>query len=75
MVIIQQTLLIGIGMVGGYLARAGYLYRTLIPAGERRHGRAADGYRGNRSAYLSVYCLTLLVPALGVPLPDSSATR
>ena len=63
MVIIQQTLLIGIGMVGGTW-RELKLYRTLIPAGEKRLA-VLPMVSGKTVAYLSVYCLTLLY-VLGV---------
>ena len=63
LVIIQQTLLIGLGMVGGTW-RELKLYRTLIPAGEQRLA-VLPMVSGKTVAYLSVYCLTLLY-VLGV---------
>ena len=57
-VIIQQTLLIGIGMVGGTWRERG-LYKTLIPWGER-DSRSFRSSLGKSTAYLSIYCATLL---------------
>ena len=58
MVIIQQTLLIGIGMVGGTWRERG-LYKTLIPLGEKRLS-VIPIVLGKSTAYLSIYCATLL---------------
>lgn len=57
-VIIQQTLLIGIGMVGGTWRERG-LYKTLIPLGEKRLS-VIPIVLGKSTAYLSIYCATLL---------------
>lgn len=57
-VIIQQTLLIGIGMVGGTWRERG-LYKTLIPRGEKRLS-VIPIVLGKSTAYLSIYCATLL---------------
>ena len=57
-VIIQQTLLIGIGMVGGTWRERG-LYKTLIPWGEKRLS-VIPIVLGKSTAYLSIYCATLL---------------
>lgn len=57
MVIIQQTLLIGIGMVGGTWREKG-LYKTLIPNGERRMS-VLPIVLGKSAAFISVYCITL----------------
>lgn len=57
MVIIQQTLLIGIGMVGGTW-REKCLYKTLIPSGERRMS-VLPIVLGKSAAFISVYCITL----------------
>ena len=57
-VIIQPTLLIGIGMVGGTWRERG-LYKTLIPLGEKRLS-VIPIVLGKSTAYLSIYCATLL---------------
>ena len=57
-VIIQQTLLIGIGMVGGTWRERG-LYKTLIPRGEKRLS-VIPIVLSKSTAYLSIYCVTLL---------------
>lgn len=59
MVIIQQTLLIGIGMVGGTW-REQKLYNKLIPTGERRLA-VLPIILGKALAYLAIYCATLSV--------------
>ena len=77
MVIIQQTLLIGIGMVGGTW-REKRLYRTLIPAGEKRMS-VVPMVLGKSTAYLSIYCVTLLYilgfhyKLFGYPMNGSAA--
>lgn len=63
MVIIQQTLLIGIGMVGGTW-REKRLYQELIPPGERRMA-VLPMVLGKSFVYLTVYGVTLLY-VLGV---------
>lgn len=57
-VIIQQTLVLGIGMVGGTWRELG-LYKKLLPTGERRLA-TIPLVAGRSLAYLSVYCVTLL---------------
>ncbi len=59
MVIIQQTLLIGIGMIGGTWREQG-LYDKLRPAGERRMATLPI-VMGKAVTYLMVYALTLTV--------------
>lgn len=58
MVIIQQTLLIGIGMVGGTW-RERRLYRKLVPSGAERMS-VVPLVLGKSAAYVSIYTLTLL---------------
>ncbi|MEG1622244.1 MAG: ABC transporter permease [Alistipes sp.] len=55
-VIIQQTLLIGIGMIGGTWREFG-LYRKLVPPGERRLSTFPI-IMGKTMAYASVYAIT-----------------
>lgn len=57
MVIIQQTMLIGIGMIGGTWREFG-LYRRLIPAGRRRMS-TFPVVAGKAFVYASVYAVTL----------------
>lgn len=57
MVIIQQTMLIGIGMIGGTWREFG-LYRKLIPAGRRRMS-TFPVVAGKAFVYASVYAVTL----------------
>ncbi len=57
-VIIQQTLLIGIGMIGGTWREFG-LYRKLIPANRRRM-YTIPIVLGKALVYLSIYAVTLL---------------
>lgn len=56
-VIIQQTLLIGIGMVGGTW-REKKLYRTLIPTGQSRMS-VFPIVLGKSTAFISIYCITI----------------
>ena len=56
-VIIQQTMLIGIGMIGGTWREFG-LYRKLIPTGERRMATFPI-VAGKATAYASVYAVTV----------------
>lgn len=56
-VIIQQTMLIGIGMIGGTWREYG-LYRKLIPEGERRLSTIPI-VLGKSSAYISIYAVTV----------------
>ncbi len=56
-VIIQQTLLIGVGMIGGTWREFG-LYRRLTPSGCRRMA-ALPVVVGKTIAYASIYALTL----------------
>ncbi len=58
MVIIQQTMLIGIGMVGGTW-RERRLYRKLVPSGAERMS-VVPLVLGKSAAYVSIYTLTLL---------------
>lgn len=58
MVIIQQTLLMGIGMIGGTWREFG-VYRKLIRPGERRLS-TIPLVLGKATAYLSVYTVTIL---------------
>ncbi len=58
MVIIQQTLLVGIGLIGGTWRERG-LYRTLIPQGEKRLS-VLPMILGKAVVYLSIYTVTLL---------------
>lgn len=58
LLIIQQTLLIGIGMVGGTW-RERKLYKTLIPTGAERMS-VIPLVLGKSAAYVSIYALTLL---------------
>ena len=58
MVIIQQTLLIGLGMIGGTWREFG-VYRKLIVPGERRLS-TVPLVLGKTAAYLSIYAVTLL---------------
>ncbi len=58
MVIIQQTLLIGIGMVGGTW-RERRLYRKLVPSGAERMS-VVPLVLGKSATYVSIYTLTLL---------------
>ena len=57
LVIIQQTLLIGIGMVGGTW-REKKLYRTLIPTGQSRMS-VFPIVLGKSTAFISIYCITI----------------
>lgn len=57
-VIIQQTLLIGIGMVGGTWREKG-LYTKLIPANEKRLA-VFPLVLGKSLPYISIYCVTML---------------
>ena len=57
MVIIQQTLLIGIGMVGGTW-REQKLYKALCPPGEKRVA-VMPIVIGRSVAYISIYCITM----------------
>ena len=57
LVIIQQTLLIGIGMVGGTW-REKKLYRTLIPTGQSRMS-VFPIVLGKSTAFTSIYCITI----------------
>ncbi len=56
-VIIQQTLLIGIGMIGGTWWEKGF-YRRLCPVGRRRMSTLPI-VAGRASVYLSIYGVTL----------------
>lgn len=56
-VIIQQTLLIGIGMIGGTWREFG-LYRKLIPTGERRMATLPI-VAGKATVYASIYAVTV----------------
>lgn len=58
MVIIQQTLLVGIGLIGGTWRERG-LYRSLIPQGEKRLS-ILPLVLGKSVVYLSIYTVTLL---------------
>lgn len=57
-VIIQQTLLIGIGMIGGTWSEFG-LYRKLVPPGTPTDVHVADR-RGKALVYASIYAVTSL---------------
>lgn len=57
-VIIQQTLLIGLGMIGGTWREFG-VYRRLAPSGERRLS-TVPFVLGKTAAYLSIYAVTML---------------
>lgn len=57
-VIIQQTLLIGIGMIGGTWREFG-VYRRLIVPGEKRLSTLPI-VLGKATAYMSIYAVTLL---------------
>lgn len=57
MVIIQQTLLIGVGMIGGTWREFG-VYKRLIPPGERRLSTLPI-VLGKTVVYLSIYAVTL----------------
>lgn len=57
-VIIQQTLLIGLGMIGGTWREFG-TYRRLTPPGERRLS-TIPFVLGKTAAYLSIYAVTML---------------
>lgn len=65
-VIIQQTLLIGIGMIGGTWREFG-TYRKLIPPGERRLSTIPI-VLGKSTAYLSIYAVTVPI-VLGFIFP------
>ena len=72
MVIIQQTMLIGIGMIGGTWSEFG-LYKKLIPPGRRRMS-TLPVVAGKAFVYASIYAVTLFY-ILGLhyktgPLPD-----
>lgn len=58
MVIIQQTLLIGLGMIGGTWREFG-VYRKLVVPGERRLS-TVPLVLGKTTAYMSIYAVTLL---------------
>lgn len=58
MVIIQQTLLVGIGLIGGTWRERG-LYRSLIPHGEKRLS-VLPLILGRSVVYLSIYTVSLL---------------
>ena len=58
MVIIQQTLLVGIGLIGGTWRERG-LYRSLVPKGEKRLS-VLPMVLGKSVVYLSIYTVTLL---------------
>ena len=58
MVIIQQTMLIGIGMIGGTWREFG-LYRKLIPA-NCKHMYTLPIVLGKALVYISIYAVTLL---------------
>lgn len=58
MVIIQQTLLIGLGMIGGTWREFG-IYKKLIVPGERRLSTVPI-VMGKTAAYVSIYAVTLL---------------
>lgn len=57
MVIIQQTMLIGIGMIGGTWSEFG-LYKKLIPPGRRRMS-TLPVVAGKAFVYASIYAVTL----------------
>lgn len=65
-IIIQQTLIIGIGMIGGTWREHG-LYRKLITPGERRLSTIPI-VLGKSTAYMSIYAVTTTV-AIGIILP------
>ena len=76
MVIIQQTLLIGIGMIGGTWREFG-TYRKLIPLGEKRLSTIPI-ILGKSTAYLSIYAVTvpiilgLIFPLFGFAQPGQA---
>ena len=59
MVIIQQTMLIGIGMIGGTWSEFG-LYKKLIPPGRRRMS-TLPVVAGKAFVYASIYAVTLFL--------------